>query len=327
MKTPTAKTVAILGTRYGNLAIEEQMLGPLGVQLVESPGQSEVEIVRAAAGAHVIVCGGAPKITAAVIRELHELKAIVRAGIGVDSVDLRESTRRGIYVVNIPDYCVKEVATHALTLILTWARKLPVARANTQSGRWEVAPLKPLQSPSDLILGILGFGRIAQSLCRMARAIGFTVWASDPYVSKTLLQKKGAQPVTLKHLIRGADFISLHLPLTNKTKHIINSDRLKKMKPTAYLINTARGELIDETALRDALSIGEIAGAGLDVMEREPPGDDHPLATMPNVVITPHCAWYTERSQQELRIKSCAEVIRVLRGQPPRNLVNKAVLR
>jgi D-3-phosphoglycerate dehydrogenase len=160
----------------------------------------------------------------------------------------------------------------------------------------------------------------------MARAIGFKVWASDPYVSKTLLQKKGAQPVTLRRLIRGADFISLHLPLTAKTKHIINSGRLKEMKPTAYLINTARGELIDETALQNALSAGDIAGAALDVMEHEPPGDHHPLTTMPNLVITPHCAWYTERSQQELRMKSCAEVIRVLRSRVPRNLVNKVVL-
>jgi len=326
VKTTAAKTVAILGTRYGNLAIEQQMLGPLGVQLVESPGQSEAEIVGAAARAQVILCGGAPKISSAVIRQLPELKAIVRAGIGVDTVDLQECTRRGIYVANIPDYCVEEVATHALTLILAWARKLPVARVNTQAGRWEVAPLKPLQSPRDLVLGILGFGRIAQSLCRMARAIGFKVWASDPYVSKTLLQKKGAQPVTLRRLIRGADFISLHLPLTAKTKHIINSGRLKEMKPTAYLINTARGELIDETALQNALSAGNIAGAALDVMEHEPPGDHHPLATMPNLVITPHCAWYTERSQQELRMKSCAEVIRVLRSRVPRNLVNKVVL-
>ncbi len=302
------------------------MLGPLGVQVVKSPGQSEIEILNTAAGADVILCGGGPKITVAVIRQLPHLKAIIRAGIGVDNVDLRECTRRGIYVANVPDYCVDEVATHALTLILAWARKLPVARVNTQAGRWEVAPLKPLQSPRDLVLGTLGFGRIAQSLCRMARAIGFQVWASDPYVSKTLVLKKGAQPVTLKRLIRGADFISLHLPLTIKTRRIINGARLKEMKCTAYLVNTARGELIDELALRDALSAGWIAGAALDVMEREPPGGDHPLVTIPNVVITPHCAWYTERSQQELRVKSCLEVIRVLRGRVPRNLVNKAVL-
>jgi len=326
VKTTAAKTVAILGTRYNNLATEKQMLGPLGVQLVESPGQSEAEIVRAAAGAQVILCGGAPKITAAVIRRLPELKAIVRAGIGVDSVDLQECTRRGIYVANIPDYCVKEVSTHALTLILAWARKLPVARAITQAGRWEVAPLKPLQSPRDLVLGLMGFGRIAQCLCRMARAIGFQVWASDPYVSKTLVLKKGAQPVTLKRLIRGADFVSLHLPLTAKTRRIISSARLKEMKRTAYLVNTARGELIDELALRDALRARWIAGAALDVMEHEPPASDHPLAEMSNVVITPHCAWYTERSQQELRVKSCLEVIRVLRGRVPTNLVNKAVL-
>lgn len=326
MKTTAVKKVAILGTRYGDLAIERRMLGPLGVQLAEAPGQSEIEIVTAAAGAQVILCGGAPKITAAVIRQLPGIKAIIRAGIGVDTVDLRECTRRGIYVANVPDYCVEEVSTHALMLVLAWARKLPVVQANSRAGRWEMASLKPLHSARDLVLGTLGFGRIAQSLCRMARAVGFQVWASDPYVSTALITKKGAQPVTLKRLIRGADFISLHLPLTSKTRRMINSERLKAMKRTAYLVNTARGELIDETALRDALTAGWIAGAALDVMEHEPPASNHPLAEMPNIVITPHCAWYTERSQQELRVKSCAEVIRVLRGRVPRNLVNKAVL-
>jgi D-3-phosphoglycerate dehydrogenase len=327
VKTTTAKTVAILGTRYIDLAIEERTLRPLGVQLVESPGQSEEEIVRAAAAAQVIVCGGAPKITAGVIPQLSELKAVIRAGIGIDTVDLEQCSRRGIYVANVPDYCVDEVATHALMLILAWTRRLPIARANMLAGRWEIASLKPLESPRDLVLGLLGFGQIAQSLCRMARAIGFNIWACDPYVPKALVQKRGAQPVTLRRLIRGADFVSLHLPLTAKTKHIINLDRLKEMKHTAYVINTARGELIDESALGDALSTGKIAGAALDVLEHEPPAGDHPLAALPNVIITPHCAWYTERSQQELRRKACAEVIRVLRGSVPKNLVNREVLR
>lgn len=327
MKTTTAKTVAILGTRYGNLAIEQQMLRPFGVELVESPGQSETEILRAATGAHIIVCGGAPKITAAVIRQLPRLKAIIRSGIGVDTIDLAECTRRRIYVANIPDYCVEEVATHALTLILNWSRKLPPAQRAIEGGRWDIAALRPLQSPRDQVLGLLGFGRIARALCRLSRAVGFHVWASDPYVDKSRIQKSGAEPVSLKRLVRGADFISLHLPLTAKTRHMINEERLREMKATAILINTARGELIDEKALQHALETGRIGGAGLDVMEHEPPQSDHPLRLLQNAVITPHCAWYTERSQKALREKACAEVIRVLRGGIPKNVVNKAALR
>ena len=317
--------MAILGTRYGNLAIEQRMLRPLGVKLVESAGQDDAEIVRAAAAAQVIMCGGAPKITAAVIRQLPNLQAIIRSGIGVDTIDLNECTERGIYVANIPDYCIEEVATHALTLILNASRKLVTARRLIENGGWTISDLRPLHSPRDQVLGLLGFGRIAQALCRMARAIGFQVWSSDPYVAKSRMQKRGAKPVSLIRLVRGADFISLHLPLTAKTRHIIDEARLREMKPTAYLINTARGELIDEQALQHALETGRIGGAALDVLEHEPPSSEHPLRR--SAVITPHCAWYTERSQQALREKACTEVIRVLRGAVPKNVVNKAALR
>jgi D-3-phosphoglycerate dehydrogenase len=321
------KKVAILGARFGNLTVEEQTLGHLGVELANAKGESEDEIVEVAKDAEVILCGGAPKITSSVIRKLPRLRAVVRYGIGVDTVDLAECADRGIYVANVPDYCVEEVAVHALSLILTWVRKIPLARANTRSGLWDVAAVKPLQSPSDLVLGLLGFGRIARSLCRMARTVGFQVWVTDPYVPKCRVVKHGARSVPLARLVRGADFISLHLPLSSKTRHIIDGKRLNEMKRTAYLVNTARGELIDEKALYEALLEGSIAGAALDVMESEPPCRDHPLRTMDNVILTPHCAWYTERSQKELRLKACAEVIRVLRGDTPKNLVNKEALR
>jgi D-3-phosphoglycerate dehydrogenase len=327
VKRSTPKKVAVLGARYGDLSVERRALAPLGVDLSESAGRTEEEIIAASEGAEVILCGGAPKITAAVIRQLPELKAVVRYGIGVDTVDLTECTKRGIYVANVPDYCIDEVATHALTLILNWSRKLPIAQQAIKSGAWDIAPLRPLESPRDQVLGLVGFGRIAQALCRMSRAIGFQVWAHDPYVGKSRIQKKGAKPVSLKQLLRGADFISLHLPLTAKTRHIINTQTLRQMKTTSCLINTARGELVDQDALQQALMDGRIGGAGLDVMEHEPPKGDHPLRFSERIVITPHCAWYTNRSQMELRQKACAEVIRVLRGAVPKHLVNKIALR
>ena len=327
MKRSSRKKVAVLGARYGDLSVERRELAPLGVDLSESAGRTEEEIIAASEGAEVILCGGAPKITAAVIRRLPKLKAVVRYGIGVDTVDLTECTKRGIYVANVPDYCIDEVAIHALTLILNWSRKLPVAQQTVKSGAWDIAPLRPLEAPRDQVLGLVGFGRIAQALCRMSRAIGFQVWAHDPYVGKSRIQKKGAKPVSLKQLVRGADFISLHLPLTAKTRHIINAQTLRQMKTTSCLINTARGELVDEQALQQALMDGRIGGAGLDVMEHEPPTGDHPLRFSERIVITPHCAWYTKRSQMELRQKACDEVIRVLRGGVPKHLVNKIALR
>jgi D-3-phosphoglycerate dehydrogenase / 2-oxoglutarate reductase len=327
VKLRARKKVAVLGARYGDLAVERRLLGPLGADLSEGKGATEDEIVAVSEGAQVILCGGAPKISAAVIRRLPALRAVVRYGVGVDTVDLGACTKRGIYVANVPDYCIEEVATHALALILSWARKLPIARSNTRSGHWDVAPIKPLQSAKDLIVGVLGFGRIAQTLCRMARGIRFQVLASDPYIAKSRIVKKGARPVPLNVLLRRSDFISLHLPLSAKTRHIINAERLQKMKTGAYLVNTARGELIDERALQEALHRGWIAGAALDVMETEPPSPDHPLRAMENLILTPHCAWYTERSQNELRRKACAEVLRILRGGVPRNIVNRTVLR
>jgi len=326
VKRSAKKKVAFLGTRYGELAVEHRLLRPFAALLVQAQGQSEAEIINAAHDAQVIVCGGAPKITAAVLRRLPTLKAVVRAGIGIDSIDIEACTRRGIYVVNVPDYCVEEVATHTLTLILSWARKIPASQLITSGGDWNLAPLKPLQSARDLVLGLVGFGRIAQRLCHMARAVGFQVMATDPYVAKSRIHDKGARPVSLNALIRLSDFVTLHLPLSAKTRHIINAERIAKMKRTAYLVNTARGELIDQKALTTALKRGRLAGAALDVMEPEPPTRNHPLRTMENLILTPHCAWYTERSQDELRRRACSEVSRVLRGEVPRNVVNRETM-
>jgi D-3-phosphoglycerate dehydrogenase len=161
----------------------------------------------------------------------------------------------------------------------------------------------------------------------MARDIGFHVWACDPYVPRSQIVKKAARSVSLKTLARGSDFISLHMPLTAETHHIINEKILKEMKAGSYLINTARGELVHEEALFVALKEGWIAGAGLDVMEKEPWPPDSPLRELDNLIVTPHCAWYTERSEKELRRKACAEVIRVLGGKAPQNLVNREVIR
>jgi D-3-phosphoglycerate dehydrogenase len=321
------RTVAVLGARFGDLNIEKELLFPVGAQLLEGSGYDERDTITVCQSAEVILCGGAPKIRGSTIKQLPNLKGIVRYGIGVDTIDLREATRRGIFVANVPDYCIEEVATHALAFIVSWVRKLPIAQKSTQSGKWEVGILKPLQSPRDSILGLVGFGRIAQTLASMARRIGFQVYATDPYVDKSVVMKKRVTPLGFDELIRSSDFISLHLPLSSQSHHLIGARTLRRMKPTAYLLNTSRGGLIDEKALFQALKEGWIAGAALDVLEEEPWNINSPLRTLENLIVTPHCAWYTERAQTELRRKACAEVIRILRGRTPKNLVNREVLR
>ncbi|MFQ5930216.1 MAG: NAD(P)-dependent oxidoreductase, partial [Acidobacteriota bacterium] len=221
MRGSLQKKVAVLGARYGNLNIEKEMLAPMGVRLVEGAGNEEKETLSVCQGAQVILCGGAPKIRASLIRQLPKLKAIVRYGVGVDRIDLDEATRRGVYVINVPDYCIEEVATHAITLVLAWVRKLPVAYRNTTNGEWDIGPLRPLESARDLIVGLVGFGRIAQGVARMARAIGFQAWAADPFVKRNYIQRKGVKSAPFKLLIQSADFISLHLPLNSTTYHLI----------------------------------------------------------------------------------------------------------
>ena len=233
----------------------------------------------------------------------------------------------GCYVANVPDYCIDEVATHALTLTLNWARKLPIAQQTIKNGHWDIAPLRPLQSAQDQVLGLLGFGRIAQALCRMSRAIRISSVGQRSLCREEPHSKKRSHAGFTEALDPRRRLYFASSAAHPKTRHIIDATTLQAMKPTAYLVNTARGELVDETALGLALKKGWIAGAAIDVTEKEPLSQDHPLRSIDNVVITPHCAWYTERSQKTLRQKACAEVIRVLRGGVPKNLVNKAALR
>ncbi len=324
---PNRRRVAVLGARFGDLEIEKELLTPLGAELVEGVGQQEDEILNLCRDAEIILCGGAPRIRGALLKRLWRLNAIVRYGIGVDTIDLEEATRRGIYVANVPDYCIEEVATHALTLILAWARKLPVATKSTQKGQWDVGPLMPLQSSRDLMLGLVGFGRIARAVARMARAVGFQLCAADPYVNKEDIIRRDVKPVTFNRLLELSDIISLHVPLSAKTHHLINGESLRRIKPTSYLVNTSRGGLIDEHALYDALKENRIAGAALDVLEEEPWRSDSPLRSLENLIVTPHSAWYTERAKETLRRKACAEVIRILRGGVPKNLVNREGLK
>lgn len=313
----TPVKVAVVGTRYASLDIEEQVLAPLGVTLVSGWGGDEAELVRLCRGCAVAMAGNPPRFTRSVLVELPELRGIVRSGIGVDSIDLEAAAELGKVVCNVPDYCVDEVSTHAVSLILALNRRLLACDRIVREGGWNFDALRPLQSPSDQTAGIVGLGQIGRRVARKLGAFGFRLLGYDPYVPPAHIAELGVAPVDLDTLLAESDYVTLHSPLTPQTRHMIGAPQLARMKRTACLVNTARGALVDEEALAAALEAGTIGGAAVDVLEQEPPARDNPLLRRPNVLLTPHVAWYTERAERELRRKSVEEAIRILEGRPP----------
>lgn len=312
--------VAAVGARFGNVEIERAVLRGTA-DLVEGPGATAEEFAATAAGAAGILLGTGARCTAEVIARLERCRVIARYGIGVDNVDLAAAAGRGIAVTNVPDYCVDEVADHTLALILACTRRLLRGRDAARAGRWRLAEVRPLAASRDLTVGLVGFGRIARAVARRARACGFGLLATDPVVPAETGRRLGATIVDLPALLAAADVVSLHLPLSEQTRHLIGAAEIAAMKPKAVLVNTARGGLIDEAALAAAVAEGRLAGAALDVLEREPPPPDHPLLGMDGILVTPHAAWYSERAERELRRRAAEEVRRVLRGRPPRHPV------
>ncbi len=268
--------------------------------------------------------------SARVIENLHKCRLIALTGIGYDNVDIAAATENGICVANNPYYCLEEVSDHTMALILACARKFYQLVPDIKNGKWGAQAdyldaLKSLHRLSGQTLGLIGFGNIARTLVPKARAFGFRIIAYSPHVPRRLFETFKVEPVELDRLLEESDFVSMHTALTQETRHMIGLPQLKKMKRTAYFINTARGELVDERALYTALSEGLIAGAGLDVLESEPPDSDNPLLKLNNVFVTGHFAYYSEESREELFRWPWEEVARVLQGEWPQGLVNAEV--
>jgi len=313
--------VAVLGARW-SLEIETEELSEFNVRLVQNMGTSFEEIVSSAKNAVAILAGSPPKFTRDVLSQLPSLKIIARYGVGVDKIDVPAATELGIMVANLPDVFAEEVATHTMALVLGTTRKLVHSHELVKSGRWEVAPLKPMFSTEDQVLGIVGLGNIGQAVARKAQPFGFEILIYDPYLSPEVLAQFDAESVDLDTLLTRADVIALTAPHTDETHQMINAEALNKMKSTAFLVNTSRGGLIDEKALEKGLSEGWIAGAGLDVMDNEPVEASRPLLQSDKLIVTPHTAWYTEQAMVRMRRLACQEVGRVLQGERPKNLVN-----
>jgi D-3-phosphoglycerate dehydrogenase len=313
--------VVVLDEGYGDTKIEQAVLQSYGARVVERPCHGDaVEVRRAVAGANAVLVRESP-VDAEAIANMPECRAIVRYGVGVDNIDRAFAASRGIYVANVPDYGVEEVSDHALALLFAVARRVVSRDRAVRDGAWNVARTEPMHRLAGGTLGLIGYGRIGHAFHRKARALGYArTLVYDPYLREP---PEGIELVDVDHLCREADVVSLHAPLTENSHHILDNDRLSLMKPTAIVVNTSRGGLIDTTALQRALASGRIFGAGLDVFEQEPPGADHPLFALPNVVLSDHTGWYSEESVRDLRRKAAEEIARVFSGEEPRNWVNR----
>ena len=257
-----------------------------------------------------------------VIVRLKCCKIIARTGIGVDTVDLEAASKQGIFVTNVPSYCEDEVSDHTLALVLACTRKVAHFSQTVKDGQWDWKQGKPILRLRGLTLGLVAFGKIARKVAKKAQAFGFNVVASDPFAPAAAFAQSGVERVEFGALLSRADVVSIHAPLVPETTHLFDDKVFSQMKRTAFLVNTSRGPIVDEQALYRALSGGQIAGAGLDVMEVEPSPSDHPLLQLDNVVLTPHVAFYSEDSLVDLRTQAAQEVARVLKGQRPLAVVN-----
>jgi D-3-phosphoglycerate dehydrogenase len=271
------------------------------------------------------------KITKRIIESAKKLKGIVRYGIGVDNIDLESANERKIPIANVPDYCIGSVADHAFALLLALNRKILIADKMFRSGMCTKMWTNPPENFKGLdlegkTLGIIGFGKIGRALAKRAKGFGMKVIAYDPYITSNIVSKYKVKPIDLDTLLKESDFVSIHVPLTHETRGMIGERQLKLMRKTAYLINVARGSIVDEKALYRALKDGWIAGAGLDVYEKEPPDPVNPLFSLENVVLSPHIAWYTEEALRRLEMTAVNEAIRILKGHLPKNLVNKEAI-
>lgn len=311
---------------FPNLDDEEEVLRPLGIELRVADAKDRRAFLVEVAAADVLMNEYAP-LSAETIGAAQRCLAIVRYGVGVDTVDLAAATKAGICVANVPDYGTQEVALHAFSLLLAVHRRLRTYDAGIRAGRWPAGPsvTPPIRRIHGLTLGIVGFGRIGRSVAAYAAPLGMHLLTFDPYVSRTAAAEAGATLVDYPTLLRQSDMLSFHAPLGSDTRHLLGEEELRMVKPTAVVVNTSRGALIDTLALARALREGRLAGAGLDVFESEPLAADHPLRETPNTILTPHVAWYSEEARRALKRSVAEEVARVARGEWPRSLVNQDV--
>ena len=316
--------VVIVNLGYPSFATEQTILAPVGAEVVlaRSDCTTEDEVIAAAGDAHAILIREAP-VSRRVIDAMPHCRAIVRYGVGIDNIDLEAATKKHIYVANVPGYGTEEVSDHAVALLLACIRNLLHRDRRLRQGRFETDINDRVYRTTGNVLGLIGYGQISQAVHRKWNGFAPSrVLIHDPYADDRLIGKNGGESVSPETLFAESDYISLHAPLTDATRHMINGDAFARMKSTAILINTARGELVDEMALVRAIKDDRILAAGLDVFESEPMPADHPLVGLPNVILTGHVGWYSKNAVHELQTRAAGEVKRILSGEKPENWVN-----
>jgi D-3-phosphoglycerate dehydrogenase len=308
--------IAVTDSPFPSLDPAKAALRRVDPDLRMAKSASAADILEVARDADAILVTYA-KLPGELLRQLTRCKAIGRFGLGVDNIDLPAAAELGITVTYVPDYCMQEVSDHAMALLLSLVRKVPLSNMLVQSGRWEVPPLVPIHRLSGRVLGLVGFGNIPRTLAPKAKAFGLRVVTHDPHVPAEVLGKAGVEGVGFDELLGLSDFVSIHAPLLPTTRGLFNAEVFGKMKKGALLINTARGPLVDEDALIAALDSGHLGGAALDVVTSEPLAKDSKLLGRDSVILTPHTAFYSVEALNELQTKCATDVARVLSGEPP----------
>jgi D-3-phosphoglycerate dehydrogenase / 2-oxoglutarate reductase len=317
--------VAVSDSVFPNLNPAKEVLSRVGAELLLAAGPTPEAIMQVARDADAVLVTYA-EVTAEMIGQMTRCRIIARFGIGVDNVDIAAATNASIVVTRVPDYCIDEVSDHTMALLLALGRKIPFANSRAHAGRWEMSAVVPIHRLRGSVLGLVGFGQIPQLVAPKAKAFGLRVISYDPFVSEETMSRAGVEKVDFSELVKVSDHISIHTPLVPETKHLFNPDVFSRMKPTAHLINTARGSIVDEEALARALDRGHLAGAALDVLSQEPPSSS-PLFGRDNVILTPHMSFYSAESLIDLQTKAAEEVVRVLSGEAPLNPVNPEALK
>lgn len=317
-------TVLVTDYTWDSTDREAAVLDEVGARLVVAETGDEAELLRLVPEADAILTCFA-RVTPAVVRAGERLKVIGRYGIGVDNIAVEEATRRGIPVTNVPEYCLDEVAEHVLALMLCMARGIHLYDRAVRRGGWSLETGRPIPRIAGRTLGIVGFGKIGRMLAAKAAGLGLRVIAHSPSTPADEIRLGGAEPVELLELARGADFVSLHVPLTERTRNLVGEAFLAEMKPNAYLVNAARGAVVQRDALIHALAQRRIAGAALDVFVPERPETGDPLFAEERLLATPHVAFYSEESVADLATLAARTVAAVLAGERPASIVNPEI--
>lgn len=319
--------VVILDCNFPDVEIERRVLAEVGADVTLAQCRTEDEVIAAAHDAEGAIVQYAP-LTRRSLGGLAAMKVIARYGIGVDNIDVAAATDLGIWIANVPGFCAIEVSDHTVAMVLALSRRLFVLDRSVRDGEWETVRTIPMvRRLSEETLGLIGFGRIGRLVARKASALGMTVLCHSPNTTPALAAEHHAERVEAGEIFDRSDYVALLCPLTPQTRHVVNAQSLARMRRGSFVVNVSRGPLVDEPALIAALESGHLAGAALDVFAKEPLPMDSPLRRLPNVILSPHGAFYSQRSLADLKERTARNVALVLQGGTPATPLNRVTTR